>query len=722
MKDWRLFDTKMKHKGGSRIALSGKSRNTIVLILFLFATIGSLLLIPGCAYFNTFWNAEKYYNQAEEIRMKALREQATTRSAEAMMDSAMVAPPEAQALYEKAIKKASKVLALYSDSKYVDDALFIIGMSYFRTGEYQKAIRKFDELSKSFPESPFLPKARFYRAYSYMLEGNYKTSEISFKSLMEGKQELKPDALFMVAEIAFSQKNYTKAEQYYTQFVNQHPDHPNCNKAYLRLAEIKYETEQYQQAVETLNKIGNPDKLYILFLSTMLKARVLSKLGQYEEALSILDELLKKTTVSARRSNIELLKADIYHSWGKYDQAEKLWNSIIEKYPKTEASSQAYFNLGELYQKRKQELEKAGEMYSKSVDEAPRSQLAKVALSRNRSISELRTIKETTTDSAGVEKQLKNYFKMAELYLLDLQLPDSALAIYQFIVDNYPSHPLNCKARYGLAWIHQNSYHQLETADSLYAILLDSCLTTDWAVKAVEYFKMRGTAIDSTKIRTVAYLFIKAEEFLYTYHWPDSALKYYQMVAMNYPNSAFRPKALLSIASILSETNPDSAANVYQLVNEEYASSKYGQEAAIKLGKAERKREERFARRPSQPPEEEIPEPTPQQQEQPENPVEELPRAPHPKERGRLIYPEQEYSSELEGKPLRLKILINSFGEVTEAELLGTSGNPIIDKAAVEAAEETKFDPLDLEITQYNTWFLYEIRITRPQRDEYERP
>jgi len=702
-------------------------------------------LFMGCVYYNTFWYAKEYYKQAERARKKAETKRrllsrttyfpspsfqpSPTQIPSYPPDSGFKstttepAPSDAQALYEKSIKKASKVLAIYPESDYVDDALFLIGMCYFRMGQYDKAIRKFDELYTNFPKSPFLTEARFYRGWANMMLGNFGASAFEFQEVLDDK-EFGEDAAFMLAEVAYAQKDYQTAEEYYLKFIEKYPNSKRSFEAYLKLGDIYFNTDRFAEAETTLEKITDKAPANVYFEAQLLLGRTKIELSKFEEALKILQTLLERTTERADRAEIELVIGELYFRWGKLDEAENIWKGITEKYPKSEASSIAYLRLGELYQKKNWDLKKAADMYAKSVTESPRSQSARVAMLRSQSLLELERVRTGEIDTTNREKLIDNYFRMGEIYLFDLNAPDSALAIYQYILKNYPESPMACKALYGIAWINQYSYKDIQRADSLYAAILDTCSGTDWAPKSAEYFKMRGTALDSTRVRTVAYYFIKAEEFLLTYQWPDSALKYYSKVTTEYPTSRYTPKALLAIALILKKYKGmvDSANVIYNYVAKNYEGTDYAKEAGFQLGNIPSPPERLAGRVPIEPPryEPKVPaETTTTVKSAPEttSTTPSLPYAPPPKERAELVYPEQEYSSALEGKILKLKILINSFGEVQDAQLLGSSGNPVIDQAAIQAAKKTKFDPLSIDITKYNTWFLYEIRITRPARE-----
>ena len=71
---------------------------------------GSILaLLSGCAYFNTFYNAQRYYKEG----LKDEESKKGTGKAE----------------FKKSLEKAVIVARDYPDSRWVDDAFFLIAMN-----------------------------------------------------------------------------------------------------------------------------------------------------------------------------------------------------------------------------------------------------------------------------------------------------------------------------------------------------------------------------------------------------------------------------------------------------------------------------------------------------------------------------------------------------------------------------------------------------------------
>jgi outer membrane protein assembly factor BamD (BamD/ComL family) len=124
-----------------------RARLTAALLVLALALAGS-----GCAYFNTFYSAKKNFEAAELARVQ---------SAE---DPEGRANAGQAALYDKAIEGATKVVLTYSKSKWVDDAILLIGRSLLAKGDYAGAQRKFAELEANFPTSDLMGDAVYWSA------------------------------------------------------------------------------------------------------------------------------------------------------------------------------------------------------------------------------------------------------------------------------------------------------------------------------------------------------------------------------------------------------------------------------------------------------------------------------------------------------------------------------------------------------------------------------
>jgi TolA-binding protein len=142
-------------------------------LLFAVATIGS---ITSCVYFNTYYNAEKYFRQAEKARAEAEAQGAGARDARSRSQYVI--------LYDKAVRKASIVLEKYPDSDLIDDAMFIAGRALYWQRDYQYAMRSFRDLELNFPESEYSDRARLWRGRTLVALGLAADARALFSDLM----------------------------------------------------------------------------------------------------------------------------------------------------------------------------------------------------------------------------------------------------------------------------------------------------------------------------------------------------------------------------------------------------------------------------------------------------------------------------------------------------------------------------------------------------------
>ena len=107
------------------------------------------LIFAGCAYFNTFYNAKQFYKKAYHETKKNLTSKPSSTE---------------NNYYQEAIDRSLTLIVKYPNSKYIDDALFLAGKSYYYRQEYFQAKRKFLELMSNYPDGPLTDEAKLWMA------------------------------------------------------------------------------------------------------------------------------------------------------------------------------------------------------------------------------------------------------------------------------------------------------------------------------------------------------------------------------------------------------------------------------------------------------------------------------------------------------------------------------------------------------------------------------
>ncbi len=691
-------------------------KKTILFLLIIFGLLGS-----GCVYYNTFFLARKNYRLAEQKRLRSTSDEL---------------PSEAKSYYDVTITKSSKVLAFYPETKWVDDALFLLGMCFYRTGEYTKAIRKFDELTEAFPESEYGAEAHYWRTLCI-----YEVGE--FDAALERLKELSSEGIyaerstFMMAELFYEQGDFISAKEAYLSYLTAYPGGEFESLAHLRLANIAFSFEKYGRCIEEARQISESRLTPAEFFSSrMLIGEALTELDSLKEALGHYVELRKNDDFFTRWPEVDLRIGDVHYLMTDTTSAIDIWSDVCLDNPRTENSAWGWYKRGDLH------LDFGAITVAKTEFDSAAAQIKsgevyELALQKSSSIARLQEFKSifaNQSDSVEVDV-VGTELALAEMYLLELGQPDSALSQYNFILENYPEDSLAPKAAYGIGYVYAYSMNDRQMADSAFAELLSNYPESDFAVGGADYFVGRGAALDSLGVRTVAYYFVRAEEFLLTYRRIDSALATYRFVSDSFPNSIFRPKAIAARAYI-HETitfNYPVAESLYRFLSDSFPKTEFSQRADVRLGKAAPDIET------EKPPEyaDASPLDTLSDEEferidslkrsmdnerrrgrgQIIDPVtgKPLPRAPRPKRPVELRYPQAEWKSDLNGRRVRLKIRIDAFGEVKETELMATCGNDIIDQAAISGTKAAKWEPEDIPIEHIGGWFYFEVVVTKPK-------
>ncbi len=104
-----------------------------------------LALLTACSawdnfitYFNTFYNAEKAFDEGMEIIRKSKPDKFKFKQDKI--------PSGAKKPFKVVIKNLSDILQHHPNSKYVDESLLILGKVFYQQGDFPKAERKFKEL------------------------------------------------------------------------------------------------------------------------------------------------------------------------------------------------------------------------------------------------------------------------------------------------------------------------------------------------------------------------------------------------------------------------------------------------------------------------------------------------------------------------------------------------------------------------------------------------
>lgn len=324
--------------------------------------ISLLLGLSSCVYFNTFYNAKRYYKEG----VKENEDNTTGR------------PKTAN--YQKSIDSAARVVEYYRDSKYVDDALLLMGKSYYGIQNYPKAKRKFEELLTNYPDSPLTFEARLHLGKT-MIAMRRPDQGINLLNDLwvdeKAPHEVRLESRKTQADYYFEKENYYQALSEYGKLLQIAENKSERANIQYQIGECHFELEEFQNAEEAYLLVlkEKPGRLR-RFEATYKRALTLQKQGDLEGALAICEKLLKKDIYFSYYDRVNLAKAGILNELERVDEAVELYQRIIELYPRTETSAEASYRLGQIYLHHFEDFEKSEEYLGKVRTEMGQSEFA----------------------------------------------------------------------------------------------------------------------------------------------------------------------------------------------------------------------------------------------------------------------------------------------------------------------------------------------------------
>ncbi|MBN1301556.1 MAG: tetratricopeptide repeat protein [Melioribacteraceae bacterium] len=179
-----------------------------------------------------------------------------------------------------------------------------------------------------------------------------------------------------------------------------------------------------------------------------------------------------------------------------------------------------------------------------------------------------------------VNRIVKNKYEVGNLFLGELELPDSAYKYYKGIIEEFPYTRYQPKVLYALGTYYLTKGDK-QSADSLFNIVYDNYKEDKIVNAAAEKLGKNKVDLDKDPAED---LFMEAEEMYDSSDFDDAIAQLYR-VTETYPESPFSAKSYFTIGYILENKlyMIDSAAVVYDTLLNKYQQSIYANDVRSKL-------------------------------------------------------------------------------------------------------------------------------------------
>ena len=543
----------------------------------------------GCAYYNTFYNAQQYYKEAEKIRLQK---------------EGKSIPITALDKYGKTIQKCQKVLSDYPESKFRTDAFLLMAKSKYYRKDYDLAIDDLRIVTQDGDDNQ-IEEAQYLRALCKWKKGNAQTgiNELTILLNISPSKEIQSKCHLSLAKIAQELKDSDLAMSHLLDGAKLTKSRDQKGVIYGRLAEMAFNKEDYDIAKDSYaNVITNSLSKEQIENAHLQLLKILRIQKNYKAASRKIKGMLTDDKFKRISGNLELELVQLYRAQGEISEIETRLESIVNDYQRTLVSAEAYYLLGKIYTSQKWDLKKAKEYFDQVSKESSKSLFSPMAKSLSKAIgayqeaekdleTHLTILTQDTTqistesDTSVFDPETGEaiietlnplvsavapdrtipelYYQLADLEAFSFKRYNKGIQYLNQINSEYPESPFHAKSIFTMAFMFENmadSVNAQSTRDHLlesfpnseYAAYISEDVKVEKKKQEILYSKAESqvTSNPDNAIQLLKESIILNEKsdlavsaaYTISYHYDqsteiDSALKYYQWIQDNHPRS-----------------------------------------------------------------------------------------------------------------------------------------------------------------------------------------
>jgi TolA-binding protein len=382
-------------------------------ILALLAESGCRILSSGydnfATYFNAYYNARRLFNEAESEIQENIQQ--SRPRAVISGNSAIPIPGDARTKLVSVIEKGSTILSFHPNSAYVENALYLIGRSYFYLEEYVKAERKFTELISQFPDGSLADDAYLWLSKTELslnkLEDALRIAKVAEDvSRSRGEAALVHQVLMLTADVLLVEGDTTHALESMER-AEQIPLKGDAEALDLIKQGTTYAAaSQYRDAIKAYSRVSEfTSDAFINFQSKQQLLVALRKLEEYDAGLEVANEaaydIRFQEFFPAIRFERALLRLGLRDTLGGISELQQLDSSG----ERTALSGQVALTLGNHFEFNGGDFRLAQRYYSKA-SLAPDFPQSAFAARRSEGLTKILTFAGRWADSSGMLRAL----------------------------------------------------------------------------------------------------------------------------------------------------------------------------------------------------------------------------------------------------------------------------------------------------------------------------
>lgn len=360
-------------------------------------------------------------------------------------------PARAREAFERAAEKSAVVLAHHGESSYADDALLLMGKSFFQLGRHADSKATFRRLVENFPESRLVPEAQLGIVKSERLLGDHAAARAMLAVLVEtaGGRLDSAELLYERGLIELGTGEYKASVATLQRLLRDHPAFARRNEVALRFADAELAAGEYDAAIDAYaayrDETSDPAQRRRVSLKV---ARAMAAAGRDQDAIDAFGHLLDDSISDSLAAVVLVERGELHAAAGRPREAEADFRRVAQLVPGTAAASRATLGRARIEWRQRGDRDTAIETLLDAFLHAPLSSWGDSARTEARGlerilhyqrIAEGREVTAGLGDAALVRSTA--LYRMAEEILEVERDPLAAAAIFDRLSEQYPASP-----------------------------------------------------------------------------------------------------------------------------------------------------------------------------------------------------------------------------------------------------------------------------------------
>jgi tetratricopeptide (TPR) repeat protein len=324
------------------------------------------------AFYNTFYNAEEDFARGMESVEAQSYALDPNRFASIFPDPSGGVD---EAAFESAIDRSADVLREHPQSKWVDDALMLIGQSYFYTSEFGAAAEKFNEIIALGNERA--DEARFWLARTLVSQGDAERAAEHVRLSLERDDVQDPwrSQLWLVAaELRTEQAVWPEALAALDHALQGGLDRKEETRAQLLRGQIFEKRSDYAAAVRAYRAATESREFEVALAGEMGALRAQAQTSTDPDLVEQADLLARDDRNLEQRDALRLLEAYLHVLQQRPAEARQSYQELLhgEEPIGRDLQSRAYYQMAVMYRDVWQDYGKAAAYFDSSATTASR--------------------------------------------------------------------------------------------------------------------------------------------------------------------------------------------------------------------------------------------------------------------------------------------------------------------------------------------------------------